>query len=353
MRSAEFEGAESDDSAKDAKDVEPCDDLGFVPAKPFEMVMERGHSKDSKAGAGAAAGVFEPGGLDNDGEGFDDKDATGDQENERLMDQDGHDSERAAEREGSGIPHENLRGVAVEPEESETGTEHGGAEDREFAGARHEGDLEVRGEVTIAGDVGKNDESGSDDESAADGEAVKAVGEIDGVGAADDGQESEEEAGAGGIDENWVFIERHHDLGDERAGGGAFPEVNADEKGEDDLDGQFDHGGGAFAALLGDFRVIIIEAKSGENNQRKQGQENKSIPLSPEQGAEIKDGHDEDASHGGGAALIENAGAHAAGLFGFVSVVLSEFELLEPVNDFWAEPKAEDQRSDRGPGATE
>src|SRR5208337_3221867 len=54
-----------------------------------------------------------------------------------LLDHNGYGADRAAQRQGADIAHEDFRRMRVVPEKSNSGTDHGSAKDGEFANLRH------------------------------------------------------------------------------------------------------------------------------------------------------------------------------------------------------------------------
>src|SRR5947207_5064126 len=68
---------------------EADDDLGFGPAFALEMMVKRGHQEDSPAFAEFSFGVFEPGDLQEDADGFGDENSADEEEHEFLADDDG------------------------------------------------------------------------------------------------------------------------------------------------------------------------------------------------------------------------------------------------------------------------
>ena len=95
--------------------------------------MNGGHEKDASPFAVDAATDFEPRALNENGEGFNDEDASDDDEEHFLFGADRDHAEHSADGKGAGIAHEDFCGVAVEPEEAEGGPDHGHADHREFA----------------------------------------------------------------------------------------------------------------------------------------------------------------------------------------------------------------------------
>src|SRR5207253_1625498 len=89
--------------------------------------------------------------------------------------------------------HEDLGGVAVEPEEAEAGAEHGGGDDGHFLAVVDVGDEQLLGDEQLAGDEGEEEEGEADDGHDAAGEAVEPVGEIHGVAGAGEYDRAEED----------------------------------------------------------------------------------------------------------------------------------------------------------------
>ena len=101
------------------------------------MVVDRRHAEH------ALAGELERGDLHHHRQGLDHEHAAHDEEHDFLAHDDGDDAERGAQRQRADVAHEDLGRVGVEPEEGEAGPRHRGAEDRQFASARHEGHAKV------------------------------------------------------------------------------------------------------------------------------------------------------------------------------------------------------------------
>ena len=153
----------------------------------FEMMMDRRH------GENAAAGQFETEHLQNDRDRFDDENAADDGEEQLLFTADRDHADHAADGERAGVAHENFRRMTIEPEKAEAGADERGADDRELAGERIKRDLQIFGDAKISGGVGKQRVGESDRDGATDGEAIEAVGQIDGVGRADDDEREKDE----------------------------------------------------------------------------------------------------------------------------------------------------------------
>ncbi len=134
------------------------------------MVVDRRHRED------ATAGQFEGGDLQDHGNGLHHKNPADDGEEKLLVDADRHHRHRPAERQRAGVPHEDLGGMAVEPEKAEAGTKKRRAKDHQFLASGNLRQKEVGGKNRMAGKVGKEAEDEGDGEEATGGKTVETVG---------------------------------------------------------------------------------------------------------------------------------------------------------------------------------
>ena len=81
-----------------------------MPSLEFKMVVQRGHAEYP-----LSLGQFEIRHLDDDGHGFNDKEAAHHQEQNFLFGDDGNGAQNAAQGDGAGISHEDLGRMGVEP----------------------------------------------------------------------------------------------------------------------------------------------------------------------------------------------------------------------------------------------
>ena len=95
-----------------------------------------------------------------------------------MLGRDGYRPDEAAKRQRTGVAHENRRRRRVEPEKTETGSDHRPEHDGEFSRAGHEMNLKVVGKHRISRKIGDDAKCGCGDHDRHDGEAVKAVGEV-------------------------------------------------------------------------------------------------------------------------------------------------------------------------------
>src|ERR1700675_2796240 len=112
------------------------------------MVMDRRHRKN------AFTGEFETQDLKDHRDGFDHENATDDHEQQFLLTTDRDYANQPADGERAGVAHKNFRGVTIKPKKPETSADHRGANDRELAGERIEGDLQIFRDPKISGGVG-------------------------------------------------------------------------------------------------------------------------------------------------------------------------------------------------------
>src|SRR5262249_37185481 len=122
-----------------------------------------------------------------------------DQEEQELrLEQDGHRAERASDRETPGVAHEDLRGVGVEPEESDGRAHECGAEDGKLTSARQIEEVEVPRHVYPCEEVGERGERRRRNGGEASREAVETIGEVDGIAGAcrDQGDEQHVQPGS-------------------------------------------------------------------------------------------------------------------------------------------------------------
>ena len=162
--------------------------MRFFPAALFKVVVQRRHLEQATAFAVALFRVLEPGHLQHHGQGFHHEDAAHDGQHDFLAHDDGDGAQRAAQRQGAHITHEDLRGVGVEPQKGQPRPGHGRAEDQQLARARDVREEQVLGVHRAAGDVGKHAQGRAHHHHRHDGQAIEPVGEVDGIAGAHDDQ---------------------------------------------------------------------------------------------------------------------------------------------------------------------
>src|SRR5690349_18007973 len=134
--SSQLQRRERDKRAEDAENPEPNDHLRLAPALHLEMVMQR-RAQENPMRARIVDPVFllavlEHAPLDDHRGGLGDEYTADEKQQELGLQQDRDDAERAAEGERSGVPHEYLRRVRVEPQKADARTKDRGAEDHEL-----------------------------------------------------------------------------------------------------------------------------------------------------------------------------------------------------------------------------
>ena len=154
------------------------DNLRLRPSLEFEMVVHRRHAQD--AFAGKPEGTH----LHHHGHGFHDEDSSNDRPGELLAHDHRHSAQSRSQRQSPDITHEDLRGIAVEPEEAQPCASHGGANHHQFSGPCNEGDAQVIGKNRVAGNPGKQPQGCRRDRYRHDRQAIQAIGKIHRITAA-------------------------------------------------------------------------------------------------------------------------------------------------------------------------
>src|SRR6266446_2569735 len=122
----DVEHAEPQRYKQPADQPEPDDDGGLGPADELEMVLEGRHAEHPPAGQ------LERADLDDDRQRNDHEQAAQNRQEQLGPGADGEAGEDAAERERSGVTHEDLGRRCVPPQEPEAGAEHRRRYDREI-----------------------------------------------------------------------------------------------------------------------------------------------------------------------------------------------------------------------------
>ena len=105
-------------------------------------------------------------------------------EHDFVLDRDGDRAQRAAQRQRTGVAHENRGGRRVVPEKAQAGAHQRRQEYRQLAGIFDVGDLQIGREFLIAHQIDDQGEGGGRDHHRHDGEPIQPVGEVDGIGGA-------------------------------------------------------------------------------------------------------------------------------------------------------------------------
>src|SRR5437016_3244929 len=113
------------------------------------MMMQGRHDEKS------LSSQFEAQHLQNHREGFDDENATDDHQKQFLLTTNGDHAQHTADRQRSGVSHENFSWITVEPEKTESRSNECRADNRQFPGKRIERDLQVFRDAEIPSRVRK------------------------------------------------------------------------------------------------------------------------------------------------------------------------------------------------------
>src|SRR5882757_9280935 len=116
--SPQFQGGEAGQRQHHRDDPEPDHDLRFGPALLLEMVMQRRHPEH------ALSRELERHHLHDDRDGLQHKESADHGQHDLVFDRDRGGADHAAERERTGVAHEDRSRRRVEPEEAETRAEH-------------------------------------------------------------------------------------------------------------------------------------------------------------------------------------------------------------------------------------
>src|ERR1051325_9692461 len=114
------------------------------------MMMNRSHQENPLTGSRAPAGELEIIPLDQHRYRFHYENPAGDDKDQRLMDQHSHDSQRTTQSERTGVAHEHLRRMAVEPKKSQAGADDRRAKDRKFTSATDRKNLQIARDLHVA-----------------------------------------------------------------------------------------------------------------------------------------------------------------------------------------------------------
>ena len=283
-------------------DPEAHDHLRLAPALLLEVVVQRRHEED------ALLRLLVVEHLDHDGQGLGHEQASDDERHELGLREHGQAAQRHAQRERSGVAHEDVGRERVEPQEADARARERGGEDGGFQ------------QIGTVRDGRHHDHH---DHDRARRQTVQAVGEVHGVAHAhqQDVHEQQVQPGDGDAvaDGNHrgqdAEVERH-DEGNLHGGLYAQP-VHGHEH-ERRGDGHLPHDlrlrGETERALLHHFRRVVDEAQQTREHGSRQQHERLGRGHADEQRhRDDRDQHD-DAAHGGRALLHEVAlgavGAH-------------------------------------------
>src|SRR5712664_2144374 len=177
--SPQLQGGEAGQRQHHRDDPEPDHDLRFGPALLLKMVMDRRHPEH------ALAGELERHHLHNHRDRFQHEQSADHREHDLVFDRDRDRAEHAAKRQRSGVAHEDRCRRRVEPQESQSRTQHRAAQHREFTGAGDVVDLQVIREHGVADEICDHAEACRRNHHGDDGKAIETVGQVDRIAGAD------------------------------------------------------------------------------------------------------------------------------------------------------------------------
>src|SRR6476660_3210873 len=300
-RSPQLQRGESSEREHDRNDPEADHDLGFGPAELLEMVVDRRHAKH------ALAGQLERKHSHYHRHGLQHEQSAHHREHDLMLGGDRNRADHTAERERSGVAHEDRGGRRVEPQESQSGTDHGSAQHRQFAGARDVVDVEVVREERVAREIGDEAEAQRDDDHGHGREPIEAVGQIHGVAGADDDERAKDDEEP---------AERKHQLLEERKRQRAREWLAADRNDEIDgsradqrLDQQAKLARKSDMGLLRHLEVVVVEADRAERKRHAEHDPDVAVVrIGPQRGRDQHPEQDHQPAHGRRALLGDQVG---------------------------------------------
>src|SRR5688500_13506293 len=180
--SAQLERAHREHGKQDRNDPEPDDHLILMPTLQLEMVVQRRAQEEPVLlrvlESVPPLPVLEEEPLPKHRDRLDHEDEADEDQQEFRLEQNGDGSERAAERQRTGIAHEHLRRIRVVPQKADQRSDHRGAKDGELPGVDEIEDAEITARVDASDDVGKDRERRERDGAQPRRETIHPVGEI-------------------------------------------------------------------------------------------------------------------------------------------------------------------------------
>ena len=140
--------------------------------------MQWRHLKNSPAGARRALGHLENAYLQHHRQGLDHKHTADHQQHEFLFRQHGHRPNRAADCQAANIPHKNFRRRRVVPEETETGSGHGAAKDRQLRRFGRCVRFQITRPTRVAAQISQCRQRRHSDEGHADRQSIQSIRQV-------------------------------------------------------------------------------------------------------------------------------------------------------------------------------
>ncbi|OPZ62050.1 MAG: hypothetical protein BWY86_00580 [Candidatus Aminicenantes bacterium ADurb.Bin508] len=151
--------------------------------------------------------------LDQGGEDLQEEDPANQREQHLLLREEGHHRQGPSDAEGTGVPHEDLRGIGVIPEEAHDPPDESRPEDGDLSASPDEGeDVVTRGDG-VPDDVGEEGVDTDGEDGGRSKEPIHAIGDVHGVDDGEHGEDQEEEEGQGRQLQDRMLVEGDEDLG--------------------------------------------------------------------------------------------------------------------------------------------
>ena len=250
-------------------------------------------------------------------------------------------ADQAAERERTGVAHEDRGRRRVEPEKSEPRADHRPAHHGKLAGAGHEMDLQIVGEHRIADEIGNPDEARGGDHHRADGEAIESVGQVHGVAGADDDEGSQDRKEPAEVDGHVLDHREHQRGGEGRASEASYRETGGER--DRGLDREPHPSREAAMGLPRHLEIIVVEPDQAEAERHREYDPDIRIArIGPQQRRDDDAEQHHQAAHGRRAGLGDQMRFWAVGA-DRLALALPDAQMID---DPGAEHEHEHQRRD-------
>ena len=222
--------------------------------------------------------------------------AADDRQHDLVLHRDRDRAEHAAERQRTGVPHEDRGRRRVEPEKAEARPEHRAAQHRKFTGAGDVVDLEVVGKHGVAGEIGDHGEARGRDHDRHDGETVETIGKVHRIARADDDERAESEEEPAEV-QHHVLEERNHQRGGERLASEADQRIAGGQRNQQ-LEQEAGAPGEPGMGLLRHLQIVVIESDDAETERHREHDPDIGIErIGPQHGRHHKSRQDHQAAH--------------------------------------------------------
>src|SRR6266513_2065919 len=216
------------------------------------------------------ASEFEAQHLHDHRDGFDYKNAANYDQEELLFTTDRDNAEDAADGQRSGVAHENLRRITVEPEKAQPRADKRRADNGQFARERIKGNLQVFRHAKIAGSVTEQRIRKCHGDGATGRQTVQPVSEIHCIRSAVDNHHKKYEGETNNVSHKRSFDERQVERASLHFQQWIGEKQASDNCRENNLEQKFNPAVNPFGFLLRDFQIIVGEPEPAQVNHAEQ-----------------------------------------------------------------------------------